>query len=291
MNIGIIGSTGLVGSRIIELLKNSYEFTEFNSSNGTDITNPESLQSLKNSTDIEWVILLAAKTDVDGCEQERDEQEQSDAWKINVLGAKNVAQICHETGKKLLYVSTDFVFDGTKPQGEEYTEQDSPNPINWYGVTKWKGEQEIVESGVAHVIVRLAYPYRGVFEKKNDFMRAIYNRLSTGQSVAAVSDHIFTPTFIDDFVYAVDAIISQNVSGIYHVVGDTYITPYEAALKIAEVFELDQSLISSVTREDYFKEKAGRPFNLAVNNDKIKALGIKMQSFEEGLIEIKKQLR
>ncbi len=290
MKVGVIGSTGLVGSRIIELLSNSYSFTEFNASTGTDITNPDTLGAFANDPEIELVILLAAKTDVDGCEQDRALGEEGAAWKINVQGVQNVAQVCKDTGKKLLYVSTDFVFDGAKLEGEEYNENDIPNPVNWYGYTKLKGEQGVQESGAAYAIVRLAYPYRSNFEKKKDFMRAIKSRLESGQQVTAVSDHIFTPTFIDDFVSSIDAIITQNVSGIYHVVGNEYKTPYEAALKIAEVFELDASLISPTTRAEYFAQKANRPFNLALNNDKIRALGVRLKSFEEGLKEIKNQI-
>ncbi len=290
MKLAIIGSTGLVGSRILELLSNSYSLVEFNSSSGTDITNPQSLELLASDEEISHVILLAAKADVDGCELDREENENGEAWKINVEGAANVAKLCKDTHKKIIYISTDFVFDGTKPDGEFYDENDTPNPINWYGYTKWKGEQAVTESGASSVIIRIAYPYRAKFDKKNDFVRAISNRLRSNQEVWAVSDHIFNPTFIDDFVNALDVVISQDVSGIYHVVGSESLNPYDAAIKIADTFELDKSLVSSTTRVEYFSGKADRPFNLAMNNDKIKALGVRMRSFEEGLQEVKSQI-
>lgn len=290
MKIGIIGSTGLVGSRVIELLKNSYDFSEFNSSTGTDITEPNTLINLAQSSEIQWVILLAAKTDVDGCELDRELGENGDAWRINVSGPNNVAQVCRENGKKLIYISTDFVFDGTKPEEESYTEEDTPNPINWYGYTKWKGEQAVIESGAEYVIVRLAYPYRADFEKKKDFMRAIKDRLGSGQIVSGVSDHVFSPTYIDDFVNALDMLIQQNVLGIYHVVGSMSLTPFEAVQTIAKEFDFDISHVKSTTREQFFAGKADRPFNLAMNNDKINALGVHMKTFEEGLQEIKHQI-
>lgn len=289
MKLGIIGSTGLVGSRVVELLQNSYEIVEFNSSTGTDITNLESLKPLADDSSIEWVILLAAKTDVDGCEADKALGESGDAWKINVTGAQNVAAVCQQATKKLIYVSTDFVFDGKKPEDQAYSENDAPNPVNWYAHTKWKGEQAIEQSGVDHIIMRLAYPYRAMLEKK-DFMRAIKGRLENGQAIAGVTDHLFTPTFIDDFVLALDAVISHDVRGVYHTVGDQYLTPYEAAQIIAQTFDLDSALISSTTRAEYFNGKADRPFNLSINNDKIKALGVRMRSFEEGLQEIKHQI-
>jgi dTDP-4-dehydrorhamnose reductase len=287
MTISIIGSTGLVGSRLVELLKDNYTIIEYNSSTGFDITNQQTLTSLENDTS-EWVILLAAKADVDGCESDKSLGEQGDAWKINVIGAQNIAEICQKTNKKLLYVSTDFVFDGTKPEGEAYSETDTPNPLNWYGYTKWKGEEVVAQSGSQYCIARLAYPYRSEFEKKKDFVRAILSRLKDQQPVTAVTDHLFTPTFIDDFVYAVDAIITNNVQGIYHTVGSQFLTPYEASQLIAQEFELDSLQISSTSRAEYFNNKAERPFNLALNNDKINALGVRMRRFDEGLQEIKR---
>lgn len=290
MKIGAIGSSGLVGSRFVELLSNSYSFSEFNSSTGTDITKADTLSQIENDQEISHVILFAAKTDVDGCELDRDLGEEGEAWELNVLGVENVVNICKNAGKKLIYVSTDFVFDGTKPDGESYSENESPNPLNWYGFTKLKGEEVIASSGVDYVIARLAYPYRSTFDKKNDFVRAIRKRLESGQPVTVVEDHVFNPTFIDDFVNAVDILVQQNLSGIYHVVGSESLNPYTAAQKIAEIFELDSALITPTTRAEYFAGKAERPFNLSLNNDKIKALGARMKTFDEGLREVKRQL-
>jgi dTDP-4-dehydrorhamnose reductase len=271
------------------MLKGIYEIEEYNSSTGTDIIHLESLNSLKLSN-AEWVILLAAKADVDGCELDKAAGESGDAWKINVVGAKNVADVCKESGKKLLYVSTDFVFDGEKEEGESYSEDDTPNPVNWYAHTKWQGEEAVKTSGAEFVIVRLAYPYRASFDTKNDFMRAIKTRLENGQPIAGVTDHLFCPTFIDDFVTACDILIQHNSEGIYHVTGSETLTPYEAAQIIADTFDLNSELISGTTRAEYFAGKAERPFNLSLNNGKIKALGVEMKTFGEGLREIKSQL-
>lgn len=288
MTISIIGSTGLVGSRVVELLKNTYTVIEYNSSTGFDITDSQTLTPLIQD-DSEWVILLAAKADVDGCEADKTLGENGDAWKINVLGPQNIATICKQVGKKLIYVSTDFVFDGKKAESEAYSETDAPNPVNWYGYTKWKGEEMVIQSGAHYCITRLSYPYRSAFDKKKDFVRAIEARLQAQQPIKAVTDHLFTPTFIDDFVLALDTIIGNNVQGIYHTVGSQFLTPYESAQLIAQEFELDSMNISSTTRVEYFAGKADRPFNLALNNDKINALGVKMKRFDEGLVEVKTQ--
>ncbi len=138
--------SGLVGSRVQELLSSRYEFENISRSTGVDITNvSQVLESIKN-TDAKIVLHMAAKTDVDGCEREKDLGEDSDAWKINVIGTKNIAKACFDTGKKIIYISTDFVFDGEIGENEFYNESSAPNPLNFYAKTKYhEGNKHIDE--------------------------------------------------------------------------------------------------------------------------------------------------
>lgn len=286
-----IGLNGLVGSRIAELLKDQIEFIPLGRSTGLDITNPQTLKVFHDYPNADFVLNLAAKADVDGCEKDKELEELGDAWKMNVQGAENVANASLEAGKKLIYISTDFVFDGEKAEGDSYSEQDPPNPINWYGVTKHEGEKRVQESGVDHIILRLAYPFRAKFEQKEDFVRFIKGRLEKGVEIKIVSDQIFCPTFLDDFAQAVGILTEKDASGIFHAVGGDSITPYATSLVIAETFGLDKSLIAKTTREEFFKDRAPRPFNLSLSNDKIKELGVKMRGFEESLQSVKSQLQ
>lgn len=282
--IAITGGTGLVGSRVIELLKDTYEFVMIDRSNGLDITDSSTLENIPNDFDI--LLHLAAYTNVDGAEEDRDKGKESNAWKINVTGTQNIVDVCKSTNKKLIYISTEFVFDGEKGN---YTEEDTPNPINWYGQTKYEGEKIVQNSGLPFLIVRLSSPYRAFFETKKDFMRAMKSRLENNQEINGVKDHTFTPTFIDDFAHALDILISKNTEGIFHVVGSDWLSPYDAAVKIADVFDLDKNLIKPTTREEYFKGKAERGLDWSVKNDKIKTLGVHMKTFEQGLEEVKSQ--
>ncbi len=277
------GLLGLVGSRIFELLGNTYEFE----ASETDITDREEITDRIKSSDASIVLHLAAKADVDGCEKDKELEENGDAWKVNVSGTKNIAEACDKTGKKLIYVSTDFVFDGTSKI--PYSEEDSPNPLNWYAKTKYEGEKIVQGLSTPWIIVRLAYPYRARYER-HDFFRAMLNKLEKKESIEAVEDHIITPTFIDDIAFALGGLINLDASGIFHVVGDQSLSPYDAASLIAKEFNQDQSLIIKTSREEYFKGRALRPLYLGLKNDKIEKLGLTMKSFEEGLIEIKKQL-
>jgi dTDP-4-dehydrorhamnose reductase len=297
------GLTGLVGSRFTELLNDVYEFEHISLSNGTDILDKEAVFKKISESEANVVIHMAAKANVDGCEadKERDREilrfnnaeekenvwrNEKTAWAVNVFGTQNVVDACVKTNKKIVYISTDFVFDGTK---KSYTEDDKPNPINWYAKTKYEGEKVIQSSGLDYVIARIAYPYRAIFER-NDFVRSLMIRLEKNEKLTMVWDHIMVPTFIDDLVNALDILIRTEQKGIFNVVGSQRITPFNAAIAIAQKFGLDESLISKISRNEYFAGKAPRPFSLYLKNDKINKLGIEMSTFDKGLIEIKNQL-
>lgn len=277
------GLFGLVGSRVAELLSPKYEL-EFSKE---DITDKDSIQKIIESSTSSFVLHLAAKTDVDGCEKDKEKGEEGDAWKINVLGTQNIADICAKSGKKLIYISTDFVFDGKKNTG--YVEEDSPNPINWYGKTKYEGELRVQDSNCDFLIARIAYPYRANYDQKSDFARGLIEKIKNGAELSMITDHIMTPTYIDDIASALDTLIGKNESGIFHMVGDEAISPYDAAQIICKIFGFDKSKINETKREKFFQGRAPRGFNLYLKNDKIKRLGIKMRSFKEGILEIKNQ--
>lgn len=297
------GLTGLVGSRFTELLDEVYEFEHISLSYGVDVLDKQAVFEKISSSDANLVIHMAAKTNVDGCEadKERDKEilgfkdieekekawaAEKTAWAVNVLGTQNIVEACQKANKKIVYISTDFVFDGTK---KSYTETEKPNPINWYAKTKYEGEKLIQNSGLDFIIARIAYPYRAIF-KRNDFVRNLIELLDKHQKLNMVWDHIMVPTFIDDVANALDVLIRMNQRGIFHVVGSEKISPYEVALKICEVFSLDSSVISKTTRREYFAGKAPRPFCLYLKNDKIIKLGIEMLTFDQGLREVKNQL-
>ena len=293
------GLTGLVGSRFVELFESAYEFTNISLQNGVNILDEKSVSEVISSCDAKFVIHMAAKTNVDGCEEDLEKDKKAissndfteiikdkTAWAVNVLGTKNIIKACKENNKKLIYISTDFVFNGQK---KSYSEEDEQSPINWYAKTKYEGEKLVLESGLEYMIIRLSYPYRAFFEK-NDFVRGVIQKLKNKEKLNMITDHIMTPTFIDDIAGALNVLIQTDQSGIFHVVGSQTVTPFEAAIKIARVFDLDSSYIEKATRAEYFKGKAPRPFCLSLKNDKIGKLGIEMSTFDNGLIEIKNQL-
>ncbi|MEN9407719.1 MAG: hypothetical protein RLZZ455_935 [Candidatus Parcubacteria bacterium] len=286
----LVGGSGLVGSRIQELLAETFEVETLGISNGFDITKPATLSPLLRLSSGATVIHLAAKADVDGCEKDKSLGEEGDAWQINVKGAENVADICIRAGHRMIYVSTDFVFDGESTPSGGYSEEDTPNPLNWYGVTKYEGELRVLASTSTHVVLRIAYPYRAFFDEKTDFVRAILSRLQKNEPVSAVTDHIMTPTFIDDIAGCLSVLIEQNAEGIHHCVGSSSLTPAQAVKSIAQAFSIKSVSLKEVTRAEFFKERAPRPYNLTLKNDKIRHLGVVMKTFEDGLQQVKEQL-
>ncbi len=287
-NIIGTGLSGLVGSRIVSLLSSQYDFEDLSRNTGVDITNKEIVLEKISQSKSPVVFHFAAKTDVDGCEDEKELSEQSMAWKINVIGTQNIIAACERAGKKLIYLSTDMVFNGEIPLEQKYTEEDKPHPLNWYAMTKYEGEKAVTQAKVPWIILRIAYPYRADFPKK-EYVRIFISLLQQGKEISAVNDHFFTPTFIDDLAAILNLSLNENMTGIYHAVGGQTISPYDAAIRIAQKFQFDEGLIKPVTREEYFVDRALRPFNLSLKNDKIQKLAIKMTSFDDGLEMIKLQ--
>jgi dTDP-4-dehydrorhamnose reductase len=285
----ITGGNGLVGSRIVELLSDKYTFSFINRTSGVDITDKEAVLSSISSSDASIVLHLAAKADVEGCEKDKELKTDGEAWKINVEGTRNVVDACIASNKKIIYISTDFVFGGDDTPEKGYTEESHPNPVNWYAQTKYEGEKIVQGATVPWVIMRIAYPYRAKFVK-NDFVRVFKSLLEQGKHLNLITDHIVNATFIDDIAGALDVLLDQNQTGIYHVTGNQALSPYEEGLLVAKTFGLNDSLIGKTTRAEFFKDRAKRPFNLHMNNDRIIKLGIKMKTFEEGLAEIKNQI-
>lgn len=282
------GLSGLVGSRVVELLP-THIFEDISRKTGTDIVNPQAVFDRIHASSSKVILHMAAYTNVDQAEIDKPQDKESNAWKINVEGTKNVLEAAEKTGKKVIYISTDMVFPGDKELPGKYTENEEKGPVNWYARTKYEAEKLVMQSASPWVILRIAYPYRAHFVK-NDSLRIFLSKLQNNEPVRAVTDHYFTPTFIDDLAKIIDFFVQENVTGIFHAGGAQTMSPYEIAQKVAHTFGLDTSLISQITREKFFQGKAQRPFNLSLNNDKIKSLGLKLSSFDEGLEAVKNQL-
>ncbi len=278
------GLSGMVGSILVDTLKNEYIFENLSLEVGVDITKPDTVHTYVSKSEANWIIHLAAKTDVDEAEKERSEGENSSTWKVNVGATKILVDACKIYNKKLLYISTDFVFPG----GDRiYTEDDTPSPIGWYAITKYEGEKCVQTLKDQGVIVRLSFPYGHTTGAKKDFVGKLRERFEANQPISAPTDQVFTPTYMPDIAIGIKKIIEKNASGIYHLVGSQPLTSFEASLIIAQTFGYDSTLVRSTTASDYYKDKAPRALKLRISNAKIQHLGIIPRSFSEGLSLLK----
>ncbi len=286
MNILGTGLSGLVGSRLMELLSSSMTFQNLSLETGVDITNKDNVDSYFASSDADWVFHLAAYTDVQGAEKEKDLHQESAAWKVNVLATEYIVENCMKYNKKLLYIDTDYAFDG---ESGPYTEESTPNPQGWYAKTKTEGAKRVLTLGKNGLVVRISNPYRAHPVGKKDFVHKMLERLEQGLGITAPADSLFVPTFIDDLAQAVNTLVNTSCSGIYHVVGAKELSPYDAALQIAQVFGCDTALVQKTTFNEMFKNRAPAPKQAVLTQQKIISLGIHPHTFEEGLREVKAQ--
>lgn len=253
--IVVFGGSGLVGSRFINLQKNNFDIVAPPASE-VDIVDSAKVKEFVESSDCDLVINFAAYTQVEKAEEEKGNTEGI-VYKLNALGAKNLAEACKTLDKYLIHISTDYVFDGIKSESP-YTEEDKPNPINWYGATKLFGEEFVLASGCKGAIVRISMPFSPFYKEKPDIARFFFQELKSGRKIWAVEDQRITPTLVDDIVAALKIIIDNGSLGLYHVSSRDSVSPLEFAKTIAELFNLRYELISSINFEDNNKKKRAK---------------------------------
>lgn len=298
----VVGASGLLGEKVASIGVSKFDVTgTFKSTQVKtkdfhmkylDITDFSMVSELFRKINPSVVINAAAMTNVDQCERNVDM-----AVSINALGARNVAQACKEIGAKLIHISTDVVFDGSK---RLYNEQDEPNPINVYGKTKLLGEEYVQKALANHVIIRSSvlygYTSRPVIEdgsptKALNFALWVVSSLSSKKTIRVVNDQYSTPTLADDLAQNICRVLESKRTGIYHVAGKTCLSRYEFALKIATTLNLDKDLITLITSSELHQE-ALRPKHTCLDCTKAKReCGVRTMTVDEGIEYMKKQIQ
>lgn len=251
----IFGGSGLVGSCFVELSQRIFKIVSPDADQVDIVDKDNVFEFLKNSS-CDTVINFAAFTNVEEAESQKGDREET-CFGINAKGAKNIAEACKILDKHLIHISTEYVFDGRK-SSNPYTEEDNPNPINWYGATKYYGEQFVLGVGCSVTIVRISMPFRVFFEPKKDIARFFLEQLKNKRAIQAIQDQKVTPTLVNDIVYALHNLVRTKRQGIYHISAKTSISPYNFAKLIAQKFDLDDSLIKPVVFNEYNKNKKGK---------------------------------
>lgn len=314
----ITGGSGLVGSNLIHFGKKKYEVVS------TYLSFPclqEECQmeklSLADNKECErllikyrpdFVIHSAAYLDLVGCETNKEK-----TWQINVEATKNIAHICRRIGAKLVYISTDWVFEGKK-EGK-YTEKDKSSPINSYGKSKWEGEKVLPEDG-DWIIARTANVYGWnyaissenppenytLFMNRNSWAVQMLHKLMQGETVKMPKQIYQTPTLASDLAKRIFDMCEMDLRGLFHVCGTSCVNRYEFIVQMGKIFNADPALVKPGTVDDLVTtwgvdaEKFPSfsrtiPQNACLDTTKVReALGKQLLGLKEGLQTMKSEL-
>lgn len=263
MRVLVTGVKGQLGHDVVnELEKRGHQAVGVDVEE-MDITDPEAVDRVIKASDVAAVVHCAAHTAVDKAE---DEAELS--RKINAYGTENIVNVCKELDLKLLYLSTDYVFNG---EGERPWEPDDPRePLNVYGQTKYEGELYIEEHMDKYFIVRIAWVF-GV--NGHNFIKTMLKLGETKDELSVVNDQIGSPTYTFDLAVLLVDMIETDKYGRYHATNEGLCTWYDFAVEIFKQAGLTVK-VNPVT-SDVFPSKAKRPHNSRLNKDKLDANGFK----------------
>jgi len=272
--IAIFGSTGQLGTDLVEAFTACGGFEVFPLGHeNADCTDARSVRNALQGTRPQIVINSAAYVRVDECEDHARE-----AFDVNALGALNIARVCAEIDALCVYISTDYVFDGAKP--EPYVESDPICPINVYGASKLAGEFLIRQTARRWLIARAAslFGRTGARGKGGNFVETMLAKARRGEALAVVDDVRMSPTYARDAAALLVGLIDKEVDGIVHVTNEGSCSWYEFAKAAIQLAGL-QASIAPVSSEE-FPSRARRPKNSALSSER--AVG-KLRSWQDAL--------
>jgi dTDP-4-dehydrorhamnose reductase len=281
------GLNGLVGSKFAQIFQDKYQFDSLDLRHPThpvDITDQTAVDQAIQESEAETLIHLAAFTNVNAAWEQRGDKNGL-VYQVNVNGTQNIIEACKKYDKHLIHISTAYVFDGNKET--MYTEQDEPNPIEWYGQTKWEAEQLVMGSSLDWTILRIDQPFRSDPFEKTDIAHKIANKLQAGELYPMFDNHFVGPTYIDDFAKVLDYFVLNKETGLFHATSGEKWSDYQLAQTINQKHDLDGS-VERGDLDDYLK-KLNRPYqrNTALDSSKLTSrLEFELQSVEEALAQL-----
>lgn len=253
----ITGATGQLGYDIIQELNKRNELNYYApTSEEMDITNRDTVIEVIKNYKPNIIFHCAAYTAVDKAEENKDV-----CYNINVNGTKNIVEAAQNCGAKVVYISTDYVFDGTK--NSPYLPEDKTNPINYYGYTKLCGEK-VVSILEDYLIVRISWVF-GI--NGNNFIKTMLRLAETKKELSVVSDQIGSPTYTEDLSKLLVDLVKNNKNGIFHATNEGYCTWNEFAKYIFEITGNDV-IVNEILTKDY-NTLATRPLNSKLSKEKL----------------------
>ncbi|MFZ1530158.1 MAG: SDR family oxidoreductase [Ferruginibacter sp.] len=285
----LTGSNGFVGRRLVgDLLQDNYIVIATARDNNArpfagekfsffimDFTNEQQVKDVFDQVNPSVVIHCGAMSKPDECELNKDA-----ALRTNLYGTELLLKYAGAVKSHFIYLSTDFVFDGSKAM---HKEEDEPAPVNFYGHTKLLGENAVRRYTGNWTIVRTVLVYGNPMGGRDNILTLTKKKLEKAELFKVVNDQQRTPTYIEDLSSGIIAIVRKRATGIFHLCGKDMMTPFDMAFSAAKYLQLDASLLQKVTAES-FKEIAKRPLLSGFSISKAeKELDFMPHSFEEGL--------
>ena len=276
MKIAVIGSTGQLGTDLMKTLNDDHELVGLTHQD-IEVADYDSCLILKkHQPDI--VINTAAFHKTDQCEEE-----PLKTFSVNAIGAKNVAIISKEIDATTVFISTDYIFDGSK--NKPYTEDDAPFPINTYGISKVAGEH-CTRQNPKHYIVRIASVFgkAGASGKGGNFVETMITKAKKNEPITVIDDMWMSPTYTKDASSIIKEIIEKQLPyGVYHATNKGYCSWYQFAEQIFQFTGLTPDL--APTKTDQLTMKAKRPRFSALKSIKLPQYDIEMPTWQEALRE------
>ena len=270
LKIALTGSDGMLGSDI----KNVFSDVELIGLTLHDFDITDLDKSVKAIKEIkpDYLIHTAAYTDVDGSESKPET-----AFLVNGIGARNITMACEEIKCPIIYISTDYVFDGTK--NEFYNEWDKPNPLNKYGLSKLMGEQFVTSLTNRFYITRTSWLYG---KNGKNFVDTIIRLLSEKNEIDVVDDQVGSPTYTYDLAGKLRELIGRGY-GTYHVTNTSHCSWYEFAVEIAKIKGIDKKI--NPINSGKLKRPAKRPAFSVLNNTMLRLEGIEPARHWKGALK------
>ncbi len=269
MKILVTGGKGQLGTDCVRVFRETHEVLAIDLDE-LDITRLADLEALVRRFMPNIIINCAAYTQVDNCEIEKNL-----AWNVNVTGTENLVRCLEKQGGRLIHISTDYVFDGRKKIPEPYVEKDQPNPVSYYGKTKYESEQVVRRASDRHVIVRPAWMY-GV--NGYNFLKTMLNLAlkNPENEIRVVDDQYGSPTWSYGLALQIERIIETDAGGIYHATAEGYCTWFELAGYFLNKMQLPHNIVPCTSEE--YPTRAQRPKNSILENRHLKEKGINIMS-------------
>jgi dTDP-4-dehydrorhamnose reductase len=273
MRILITGAQGQLGSALCGVF--GYETVIPKDLPAFDLTGPSVEEEIMGSAP-DLIIHAGAYTDVD-----RAEEEPNLALLVNAKGTEQVARAAVRLGARLIYISTDYVFDGK--QRIPYREDDTPCPINRYGFSKWKGEQAVLASGARALVIRTAWLYGS---GGKNFVKSIMRAALSEPVLSVVNDQSGCPTYVEDLAPAVASLVAVEAEGVIHVTNRGQCTWYEFAKAIIREMGFRCSVVPITTEQA--GRAAQRPSYSVLSPDRLMSLGLALPVWNQALARFAK---